>query len=196
MNTHLLWVIIAVAIVIAIGAWLLIRRERSARLRRRFGPEYERTVKEQGGVRKAEATLQARAVRIERLHIPHLAANDVKRFSDAWRVVQALFVDDPRRAVAQADRLIAEVMTARGYPVGDFEQRADDISVDHPNVVMNYRAAHDIANSHAQGRASTEDLRQAMVHYHALFAELLEETAPRVDRHVDEATTAAGRGRR
>jgi len=114
-----------------------------------------------------------RQTRVERLHIRPLSPEDTERFAQAWRDVQARFVDDPRGAIVDADRLVAEVMRARGYPVGDFEQRVADISVDHPNVVMNYRAARDIVQDHGRGRASTEDLRQAMVHFRALFADLL-----------------------
>jgi hypothetical protein len=197
MNTQLMWVIVGVAVALAIAvvmtAFVIIRNRRSDRLRRQFGPEYERTVREKGDVRTAEAMLQARSTRVERLHIRTLTADDAKRFSDEWRRVQAQFVDDPANSVTQADRLVGEVMSARGYPVGDFEQRVEDISVDHPNVVMNYRAARDIAEQHARHAASTEDLRQAMVHYRALFAELLEETPVRVAR--DARPIAAGRGR-
>jgi hypothetical protein len=196
MNTQLMWVIVVAVIAVAVAAFVIIRNRRSSEsLRRRFGPEYERTVRETGDVRKAEATLQARAARVERLHIRPLTPEDTNRFSDEWRTVQAQFVDDPANAVTQADRLVGEVMTARGYPVADFERRVEDISVDHPNVVMNYRAARDIAEQHARHAASTEDLRQAMVHYRALFSELLEQEPARVDRHV-EPPVEAGRGRR
>src|SRR5262249_34608573 len=115
----------------------------------------------------------ARARRVERLHIRSLNEDDERSYSNAWTELQTRFVDDPESAVTAADRLVGEVMDARGYPVGDFEQRVEDISVDHPDVVMNYRAAREIADRHAAGRASTEDLRQAMVHYRALCSELL-----------------------
>jgi len=134
-------------------------------------------------------------VRVERLHIRALSIEDAARFSDAWRRVQAQFVDDPKSAVTEADRLVGEVMHARGYPVGDFDQRIEDISVDHPNVVMNYRAARDIARDHASGRASTEDLRQAMVHYRALFTELLG-TTPAPDAQYANPHLTAERSRR
>ena len=111
---------------------------------------------------------------MQALHIRPLSPADSTRFDTAWRAVQARFVDDPRGAVTEADRLVGELMSTRGYPVGEFEQRVADISVDHPDVVMNYRAAREIALQHSQGKASTEDLRQAMVHYRALFRELLE----------------------
>jgi len=198
MNTQLMWVIVAVAVAVAVvvvaSVFVMIRNRRSDRLRGRFGPEYERTVRESGNIRKAEATLEARAARVERFHIRPLMPDDAKRFADEWRKVQAQFVDDPGNAVTQADRLVGEVMTARGYPVGDFEQRVQDISVDHPNVVMNYRAAREIAEQHQRRAASTEDLRQAMVHYRALFAELLEEAPARVERDI-ERPVGAGRER-
>ena len=173
METTALWVLIAIALIGAI-AFITLSRVRSQRLRERFGPEYERTVHTEGTVRKAEAALEARARRVQALHIRPLSPSDSTRFDTAWRAIQARFVDDPRGAVTDADRLVGELMSTRGYPVGDFEQRVADISVDHPDVVMNYRAAREIALQHSQGKASTEDLRQAMVHYRALFRDLLE----------------------
>ena len=164
MNNQLMLVlIIGVAVVVAVALWFALRKRRTEELRTRFGPEYDRTVREARTVRDGEAALIERQTRVERLHIRPLAPEDARRFALAWRDVQAKFVD----------RLVGEVMRARGYPVGDFEQRVADISVDHPNVVMNYRAARDIVQEHAKGRASTEDLRQAMVHFRALFADLL-----------------------
>ena len=173
MDTTAIWVLIALVLIGAI-AFITLSRMRSQRLRERFGSEYERTVRTEGTVRKAEAALEARARRVQALHIRPLSPADSTRFDTAWRAVQARFVDDPRGAVTEADRLVGELMSTRGYPVGEFEQRVADISVDHPDVVMNYRAAREIALQHSQGKASTEDLRQAMVHYRALFRELLE----------------------
>ena len=201
MNPQLMYVMIAVAIaIIIVAALVIVRNKRSEHLQSRFGPEYERTVHETGDVRKAEATLHARETRVERLHIRPLTREDANWFSDEWRRVQAQFVDDPAHAVTQADRLVGEAMTARGYPVGDFERRVEDVSVDHPNVVMNYRAARDIAERHARDAASTEDLRQAMVHYRALFAELLQETPARdqrdIEHDVERRPVGAERGRR
>jgi hypothetical protein len=178
-----LWVLIALILVGAV-AWFALSRRRSQQLRERFGPEYDRTIRSEGNVRKAEAALTARAKRVEALHIRPLSPSDATRFDTSWRAVQARFVDDPRGAVTEADRLVGELMNTRGYPVGDFEQRVADISVDHANVVMNYRAAREIAVLHAQGKASTEDLRQAMVHYRALFRDLLETAPDKV--HADE----------
>lgn len=194
MNPQLLWIVIGIGVVVAAAAiWFAMRKRRTEHLRARFGPEYDRVVEQTGAVSKAEANLQARAARVERLHIRPLSPDEAARFSDSWRRVQALFVDDPKGAITDADRLVGEVMNARGYPVGDFERRVEDISVDHPNVVMNYRAARDIARDHAAGRASTEDLRQGMVHYRALFAELLEAAPP---KPAAEPAAEEVRGRR
>jgi len=174
MDPRTMWLVIAiVVIVVAAAGWYWTRTQRTRRLRRRFGPEYDRTVHQEGDLKRGEAALEARARRVERLHIRSLNEDDQRRYRNAWTEVQTRFVDDPKGAVTEADRLVGEVMNARGYPVGEFERRVEDVSVDHPNVVMNYRAAREIADQHAAGRASTEDLRQAMVHYRALFSELL-----------------------
>ena len=174
MNNQLMLVlIIGAAVIVGVALWFAVRRRRTEQLRSRFGPEYERTVREARTVSEGEAALRERQTRVERLHIRPLSPENAERFAQAWRDVQAKFVDDPRGAIVNADQLVGEVMRARGYPVGDFEQRVADISVDHPNVVMNYRAARDIVQDHAKGRASTEDMRQAMVHFRALFADLL-----------------------
>jgi len=168
-----MWMLVAVVIAMAAAGWFVWMRRRSEQLRERFGPEYERTVHDVGDVRKAEASLAARAKRVEAFHIRALSPDEADRYSAAWQRGQSQFVDDPGRAITDADKLVGEVMTARGYPVGEFDQRVEDISVDHPDVVMNYRAAREIALQHGQGRADTEDLRQAMVHYRALFRDLL-----------------------
>ena len=173
MDLPVIWVLIALVLIGAV-VWITMSRMRSQRLRQRFGSEYQRAIREEGTVRKAEAALEQRARRVAKLHIRPLAPSDAERFDRDWRAVQARFVDDPRGAVTEADRLVGEVMAARGYPVGEFEQRVADISVDHPDVVVNYRAAREIATLHAAGKADTEDLRQAMVHYRALFRDLLE----------------------
>lgn len=173
MNTQLMLVLIIGAAVVVAAVWFAVRHRRSDELRRRFGPEYDRTVRGARTVGQGEAMLRERQERVEGLHIRPLAPDDARRFSDAWRDVQTRFVDDPKGAIVEADRLVGDVMHARGYPVGDFEQRVADISVDHPNVVMNYRAARDIVRDHERGHATTEDLRQAMVHFRALFTDLL-----------------------
>jgi len=179
MNTTALVVLAVVVVVIAVGVFLYIRRRRSDNLRKQFGPEYKRAVDQYGDQRKAEAALAAREERVRNLDIRGLTADEQSRFSDTWKRTQARFVDEPSRAVSEADGLVKELMQARGYPVGDFEQRAADISVDHPNVVTNYRAAREIAVRNKSGKATTEDLRQAMVHYRSLFEELLETAKPR-----------------
>ena len=165
-------IVIAVIAVLFIF-WTVARQRRTADLKRRFGPEYDRVLQE-SGPRKAEATLLEREKRVEKFNIRALPADERERFVTAWRSVQSRFVDDPKGAVSQADLLVNEVMRARGYPMTDFEQRAADISVTHPHVVGNYRAAHQIALRHQQGHATTEDLRQAMICYRSLFDDLLE----------------------
>jgi len=165
---------LAVAVVAGITILLLIRKRRTERLRTRFGPEYARAVQESGGRRQGEAGLQEREKRVEGLAIRQLAPNDRELYIASWRKVQAQFVDDPKSSVTQADQLLGDVMSARGYSVSDFEQRSADISVDHPIVVENYRAGHEIA-VRTRGQANTEDLRQAMIHYRTLFDELVRE---------------------
>jgi hypothetical protein len=170
-----LLVLIVVAVVAVGGIWLYSQRRKSNELRSQFGPEYDRAITGAGNRREAESELDARQKRVERLAIQPLSTEDRDRFRDAWKTTQARFVDEPSEAIAEADRLVAEVMRARGYPVGDFAQRAADISVNYPNVVENYRSARSIAEANQRGEANTEDMRQAMVRYRALFAELLEE---------------------
>ena len=177
---------LAVIVIAGITAWLIVRKRRTGRLRTQFGgAEYDHTVKEDGSRRHAEAVLKERTERVEGLNIRPLAAGDRERFVELWRRVQARFVDGPGGAVTEADQLLRDVMSTRGYPVTDFEQRAADISVDHPLVMENYRTAHAIAVRQTQGRANTEDLRQAMIHYRTLFEELVGE------REVARAKTAA-----
>jgi len=169
-------IVVAMMVVAGIGIFLSIRKRRTRRLRTQFGgAEYARAVKEGGSRRQAEAVLDERAERVESLHIRPLAPGDRARFVESWGRVQARFVDGPGSAVTDADQLLGDVMSTRGYPVSDFEQRAADISVDHPRVLENYRAAHQSALRHTEGRASTEDLRQAMIHYRTLFEELVSE---------------------
>jgi hypothetical protein len=167
---------VAVMLVVAVLAWLYVRRRRTttAKLRQRFGPEYEKTVREQGSERRAETHLADREKRVEKLKIRDLEPAERERFSDQWQTLQARFVDDPKGAVTEADALVSRLMQARGYPVADFTQRAADISVDHSHVVANYRSAHDIALRLGKGEASTEDLRTATIHYRSLFEELVQ----------------------
>jgi len=179
MNTTVVIVILVAVVVLAIVGWLYLQRQRSERLRERFGPEYSRAVEDHGGPSSAEAALEARAKRVEQLDIRPLAPADQTRFAEAWQAVQARFVDNPTEAIRAADRLVTEVLQARGYPVGEFEQRAADISVDHPGVVDNYRVGHELAARNERGEASTEDLRKATLAYRALFEDLLETQAVR-----------------
>jgi LPXTG-motif cell wall-anchored protein len=176
-NTTILIVVVGLAVLLGLVALLVQTRRRKA-LQDRFGPEYERTVEERGGRRKAEAELQDRARRVEAFAIKPLRPGDRERYIRSWTQVQADFVDNPKVAVGRADELLSEIMAARGYPVGDFEQRSADLSVDHPVVVQNYRAGHEIAMRQAGGRAGTEDLRQAMIHYRALFEDLVSDAEP------------------
>jgi hypothetical protein len=166
--------IIIAVLAIAFGLFMFVQRERTKRLRSKFGPEYDRAMDRYGNQRRAEDDLTHRQKRVEKFRLRDLDAAETQRFSDAWRAEQARFVDQPRDAVARADRLVQELMKARGYPMGDFEQQAADISVDHPRVVEHYRAAHELAMRDAGGQATTEELRQAMVHYRALFEDLLD----------------------
>ena len=178
LSTTQLVLIIGLVVILASGVatLLLIRKRRTARLRTQFGgPEYARAVKEGGNQRRAENKLERRAERVESFHIRALAPADHARFLESWRKVQGRFVDSPGGAVTEADQLLGDVMSVRGYPVSDFEQRAADISVGHPLVLENYRSAHEIALRQAHGQASTEELRQAMVHYRTLFEELVGE---------------------
>lgn len=168
-------VLVVIAIVV-IALFLLLRKRKTDELRGRFGSEYDHTLKETGDRARAEAELKEREKRVERLNIRPLNSEDATRFRGSWGNIQKRFVDDPKAAVTEADQLLGDVMAKRGYPIGDFEQRAADISVEHPRVVEHYRAGHDIALRHAKGQASTEDLRQAMIHYRTLFTDLVGET--------------------
>ncbi len=165
---------IVVLALIAFAAWFFYQRKQSQGLQQRFGPEYGRAVDELGSRTKAESELKAREKRIEGLNILPLAPTDAAKFSEAWKVLQGRFVDDPKGVFVQADQLVRELMSKRGYPLGDFERRAADISVDHPAVVEHYRAAQAIVVCNERGEADTEELRKAVVHYRALFDELLE----------------------
>jgi|SRR3954451_10703197 FtsZ-interacting cell division protein ZipA len=174
------WVVLAIVVVaiVAAAVWAGMRKRRSTHLQQHFGDEYERTVDESGSRRRAESELAAREQRRSKLEIVPLRTAARDRYAESWRGVQANFVDDPRGAVREADGLVGQVMQERGYPMDDFEQQAADVSVDHPEVVSNYRSAHDISQRNDDGEATTEELRQAMVHYRALFEELLVVESP------------------
>ena len=176
MDPKLIALAVTVILVVAALAWLYVRRRRTttAELRQRFGPEYEQAVREHGSERRAQAQLSDREKRVERLKIRGLDPTERQRFSGQWTSLQSRFVDDPKGTVTEADQLVSSLMQTRGYPVADFNQRAADISVDHPQVVANYRSAHEIALRLEKGEANTEDLRTAMIHYRSLFEELVQ----------------------
>ena len=172
-------VIVLAAVLIVIAAvliWLYVRNRRrnTAGLRQKFGSEYDRAVLAHGSERKAESKLEGREKRVEKLQIRDLDPTEHERFSKRWESLQSRFVDSPMGAVTEADDLVSSVMKTRGYPLADFDQRAADISVDHPRVVENYRSAHEIALRLGKDQASTEDLRTAMIHYRSLFEELVQ----------------------
>ena len=177
MDIPLLVGLVLLALVLA-GGWLLVRRRNRQHLQRRFGPEYDRTVHDVGDRGKAEAELMAREKRVRKLDIVPLAPEQAARFSDEWRRLQARFIDDPKGVLLAAERLVTDLMTQRGYPMADFDTRSADLSVDHPAVVHHYRAARHIGMRARGGEVDTEALRQAVVHYRALFSELLEVQKP------------------
>jgi hypothetical protein len=172
-TTAIILVILALAVVAA-AAWYYMSRRRSHELQSRFGPEYERATREYGSQRRAEEALRKREKLMEQIRIKPLSGEERERFSARWHEVQTRFVDDPSGSIHEADGLVTDVMRARGYPMGEFERRAEHLSVDHPHVVQNYRAAHAVAVRHERGEATTEDLRRGLVHYRDLFDELLE----------------------
>ena len=179
MDTRTLaFIVSGVVVLIVIAALLAMRKHKSAQLKEHFGPEYDRVAQEQGDARHAEAVLSQREKRVEKLSIHPLPGFQREGYLQEWTAVQRRFVDDPSVAVTEADSLVTAVMTARGYPMSDFEQRAADISVNYPTVVHNYRSAREIVLRHAKGHSSTEDLRQAIVCYRSLFEELLDSPKP------------------
>jgi hypothetical protein len=182
--TSLTWVILIIVIVaIALTAFALMKA-RTRKLKSKFGPEYDRLVRERGSALTAERELEHREKRVEKFQIRPLSHEERDQFAHDWRATQERFVDDPRGAVAEADRLVHGTMKTRGYPIGgEFNERAADLSVDHPRVVEHYRAAHEIASRDAREPASTEDLRIAMQHYRELFEDLL-------GSHIDQLTGA------
>jgi hypothetical protein len=168
------WIWIAIGlVVVAVAGYAFYRWVASRRLREQFGNEYDRTVSEVGSRRSAESELRERRKRRSKLELRDLSPESRQRYRASWSEIQSRFVDRPAQSIHDADDLVTAVMRERGYPVEDFEQRAADISVDHPDVVSNYRAAHAISFASDHEKASTEDLRQAMVHYRALFEDLV-----------------------
>src|SRR5262245_20162812 len=181
------WILIAVVAIVVIGiaAYMIAMQRRRSELKREFGPEYQRAVSQRGDVRQGESDLMARRDRRSKLDIRPLRAESRDAYRRSWDQMQARFVDDPAGVLGQADGLISAVMGERGYPMDDFDQRADDVSVDHPDVVEHYRAGHAVSNRLGRGQdVSTEDLRQAFVHYRYLFQELLSDEDQQQDRRA------------
>jgi hypothetical protein len=176
MDPKVIALAVAVILIIAVLVLLYMRKRRSttANLRKKFGPEYDRAVRVHGTERKAEAKLEEREKRVGKLNLRDLDPMERERFTKQWESVQSRFVDSPKGAVAEADDLVSSLMKVRGYPVSDFDQRAADISVDHPRVVENYRSAHEIALRVGKDGSTTEELRTAMIHYRSLFDELVQ----------------------
>ncbi len=177
MSTVNIILIILAIVAVAFAAWTLLQREKTRKLKSKFGPEYDRVIEQEKNSRRAESLLEERQKRVSKYQIRPLTREECDMYAAQWRTAQEHFVDDPRNAVAQADSLVTDAMRVRGYPMSDFEQRAADLSVDHPTVVEDYRVAHAIAMRDAEGSASTEDLRKAMQHYRSLFEHI-------VDTHV------------
>src|SRR5271165_4149276 len=176
LDPKLIALVAAVIVIIAVLAWLYVRKRRSTTqdLRHKFGPEYDRAVLKHGSERKAQSKLEDREKRVEKLNIRDLDPVEHDRFLKHWESVQSRFIDSPKGAVAEADDLVSSLMKVRGYPVSDFNQRAADISVDHPRVVENYRSAHEIALRVGKAETTTEELRTAMIHYRWLIEELMQ----------------------
>src|SRR6266566_2813792 len=166
-------ILVIIAILTVVAVLFVTRRRKTEHLKQKFGSEYDRVVHQHGDPQRAETVLAARERRVSHFELRTLPPTERERYSERWAFVQRKFVDDPKAAVNEADRLVTDVMNTRGYPMSEFNQRADDISVNYPNAVGNYRAAHDIVLRHGRGQSSTEDLRKAMVHFRSLFDELL-----------------------
>jgi hypothetical protein len=191
--TAWMWALPVVTLIGLLGlvVFAVSRKHRTERLRTGFGPEYERAVGDTGDKRRAEAELDRRTKRRSTFDVQQLTPESRERYSREWQRTQAHFVDEPVDAVADADQQIMRVMRERGYPIADFEQRAADISVDHPQVVEEYRAAHEVAERAAAGEATTEDLRVAMVHYRALFDDLLKSDDDSAQQSIDSRQSFA-----
>lgn len=182
MDTAVVLIVVAVVVIAAGVAAYLYQRRRTNQLQERFGPEYSRTLEEAGDRRTAERDLQARQKRVAKLDVHPITGDSAERYRLEWNDLQGRFVDEPSDAVVEADRLVVRMMRESGYPVDDFDQRVDDISVDHPEVAQNYRAAHRIAVANSQGQADTEELRQAVTAYRRLVDVLLDDHDRDADR--------------
>jgi FtsZ-interacting cell division protein ZipA len=192
MDTWVWIVIVAVAAIVVLAViWSATRAKRSRALKETFGREYDRTVENTGDRRAAEQELLERQERHDELELKPLSPESRDRYVRRWQSTQTRFVDDPKGAVAEADALVQEVMQERGYPTDDFDRRVADISVEHPDLVEKYRTAHGIAQASEQGEASTEDMRQSVRHYRALFAVLLETNGDGVE-DVDDVSSRDG----
>jgi hypothetical protein len=189
-TTVVFFAIVAALVLVAILVWVGVRRHRTHVLQERFGDEYDRTLEERGKRGEAESALEERAARVAKLDIRPLRAEEREAAITEWREVKAVFVDSPVEAVHHADRLLGTIMKARGYPMADFDRRYEDLTVDHGEVARHYRDGHEIALRHERGQASTEELRQAMIHFEALFDDLVNEVA-----HDDEAKPVKSRAR-
>ncbi|WP_199698813.1 hypothetical protein [Aurantiacibacter zhengii] len=188
----LLAVLVILVLVVAIGVWLFVSRRRTDRLRDRFGEEYDRTLDDTGNRVSAEKALEEREKRVEALDIRSLTADEHSRFAEEWREVKSVFVDSPVEAVLHADRMLANMMKTVGYPMADFDRRYEDLTVDHADVARHYRAGRDIAERHGKGNASTEDMRQAMKHYEALYDHLTANSNNASVQTQDSRTAATG----
>ena len=173
-TTTIVIAIVALLILVGLLSMAFTRRQRTKRLQERFGPEYDRAVSDIGDRRRAEEELEARLDHVKSLDIRPLSTEETERFTREWQLAQAEFVDEPLASLRKANGLIKEVMSAKGYPVDDFEQRAADISVDYPELVIDYRELRAIANKGDNEDVTTEEMRQAMVHARALFQNLVQ----------------------
>lgn len=171
-----MWIWIAVGAVVVIAIVMMLsrgaRKSRSAALREQYGTEYDHAVRNAGNRKRAEHDLISRAEEVKQYDIRPLSASDRDRFRGEWQRIETRFIERPTTAVAEADELVADIMRVQGYPMGDFEKHAAHLSVKHPRVVEHYRSGHKVLGG-APGSASTEDLRQALLHYRALFDELI-----------------------
>ena len=194
-------VVITVLVVVAACAvgYMFERRRRERALKEQFGSEYDRAVGEAGDRRSGERELLDRQKRHEQLDIRPLDPSPASDYRGEWQTIQTRFVDDPEGAIHDADALIEALMSERGYPIGDFDTKLADLSVEHADVLQHYRAAHEIAASADAGDADTEALRRAMVHYRALFASLLDDSeqahaeSSATDRKADDQAIASRR---